>query len=223
MSDKPSDSEVTKLNRALDWAYGRAHDGIPGEPGAEIFADDYLGSHADAEAAIDALIRWQCVKAGTAGFVTGIGGLPTLPIAIPLNLAAVLYLQLRMIEAIAHMRGHDLKSDKVKTLALVSLVGSGGIELLKKAGINVGSKLTAQAIQKIPRALIVTLNRAVGFRLLTKAGTKGTINFSRVIPVVGGLVSGAIDVGATRAIGAAAKSIFPPIRSDKPAAMSDMK
>jgi hypothetical protein len=51
---------------------------------------------------------------------------------------------------------------------------------------------------------------------LTKAGTTGIVNLPRLIPVVGGLISGAIDAGTTRGIASAAKSIFTAIPSDKP-------
>ena len=59
--------------------------------------------------------------------------------------------------------------------------------------------------------MIIKLNRAVGFRLLTKAGAKGIVNLSRIVPIVGGLISGGIDAATTRAIAAAAKQIFSPM------------
>jgi uncharacterized protein (DUF697 family) len=211
MPDKPIESNsgaLTKLNHVFDWAYESAIEGILGDSGAEDFARECLRSRRDSDAAIDALIQLQMIKAGSAGFVTGIGGIFTLPIAIPANLAAVLYIQLKMIAAIAHIRGHDLSSDGVKGLAIACLVGSSAIDVLKEVGINIGSKLTAQAIQKNPGVLIIALNQVVGCRLMTKAGTKGIVNLSRVIPIVGGLISGAFDAGATRTIASAAKSIF---------------
>jgi uncharacterized protein (DUF697 family) len=221
MPDGPIESNsgaLTKLNQVFDWAYGRAIEGILDDSGAEEFAREYLRSHPDPDAAIDALIQWQMIKAGSVGFVTGIGGVFTLPVAIPANLAALLYIQLKMIAAIAHIRGHDLKTDGVKGLAIACLVGSSAIEVLKEVGISIGSKLTAQAVKNTPRALIITLNHVVGCRLMTKAGTKGIVNLSRVIPIVGGLVSGAFDAGATRAIADAAKNLF----TDIPPATSGM-
>jgi uncharacterized protein (DUF697 family) len=140
-----------------------------------------------------------------------VGGVFTLPVAIPTNLAAVLYLQLRMVAAIAHIRGYDVHSDRVKGLVIVCLAGSSATDTLKEVGINIGSKLTLRAIQKIPGTMIIKLNRAVGFRLLTKAGAKGIVNLSRIVPIVGGLISGGIDAATTRAIAAAAKQIFSPM------------
>lgn len=206
---------LTKLQQALDWAYSHAVKGMPGVSGAEALAGDFQSKHLNNEAAIDALIKWQWINAGTAGFVTGLGGLITLPIAVPINLGVVLVIQLRMIQAIAHLRGHDLNSDSVKILACVCLVGAKGVDMLKASGIIIGKKATEQAFKKIPGALIIKLNKAVGFRLLTKAGTRGVVNLPKLIPVVGGLVSGAIDAGTTRAIGGAAKRIFTAIPSDK--------
>jgi uncharacterized protein (DUF697 family) len=212
--DEPISGPLAKIGQAIGWAYERAIEGIPGVSGAEAFADEYLRSHAETEAAIDSLIRWQVIQAGTAGFVAGMGGVFTLPIAIPTNLAAVLYIQLRMVAAIAHIRGYDVQSDRVKGLVVASLAGSSAMDTIKEVGINIGSKLTVQAIQKIPGSLILKLNRAVGFRLLTKAGTTGLVNLPRVVPVLGGLISGGIDAATTRAIAAAAKQIFDPMHSE---------
>ena len=79
---------------------------------------------------------------------------------------------------------------------------------MKDIGINIGSKLTSQVVKKIPGAVIIKLNKAVGFRLMTKAGVTGIVNLPKVIPVVGGLISGGFDVAATRLIARVAKSIF---------------
>jgi uncharacterized protein (DUF697 family) len=213
MSDEieGSSGALAKIGQAIGWAYERAIDGIPGISGAEGFADEYLRSHFDPEAAIDSLIQWQVIQAGTAGFLSGMGGAFTLPVAIPTNLAAVLYIQLRMVAAIAHIRGYDLRSDRVKGLVITCLAGSSTMDTLKEVGINIGSKLGMGAIQKIPGSVIIRLNRAVGFRLLTKAGTRGIVNLPRLIPILGGLISGGIDAGTTRAIAAVAKQIFTPM------------
>jgi hypothetical protein len=209
--NEASSGALAKIAHAIGWAYDRATQGIPGSSGAEGFAEEYLRTHSDPESAIDHLIRWQVFQAGTAGFLSGAGGVFTLPVAIPANVAAVLYIQLRMVSAIAHIRGYDVHSDRVKGFAIACLAGSSASDTLKEVGINIGSKLTMQAIRTIPGSIIVKLNRAVGFRLLTKAGTTGAVNLSRVVPLLGGLISGGVDAAATRAIAAAAKQIFVPM------------
>ena len=52
-----------------------------------------------------ALIRWQNAKCATSGFIAGLGGSITLPVSIPANISSVLYIQIRMIAAIAYMGG----------------------------------------------------------------------------------------------------------------------
>ena len=179
--DEEGSGALAKIGQIIGWAYERAIKGIPGVSSAKRFADEYLRSHFDPEGAIDSLIQWQVIQAGTAGFLSGVGGVFTLPVAIPTNLAAVLYLQLRMVAAIAHIRGYDVHSDRVKGLVIVCLAGSSATDTLKEVGINIGSKLTLRAIQKIPETMIIKPNRAVGFRLLTKAGAKGIVNLSRIV------------------------------------------
>lgn len=100
------------MQQILDWGYDKATNGLPGTPTAQELAEDYLSKHNSVESAIHSLIKWQNTKAATSGFLTGLGGIITLPVAIPANLASVLYVQIRMVAAIAYMRGYDLKATK---------------------------------------------------------------------------------------------------------------
>jgi EcsC protein family len=202
---------VQKLIQCLEWAYEAALKGIPGVDGVEDLAQSYSAQHHCADDAIDSLVSWQIAKASTAGFITGIGGILTLPVAIPANLAGVLYIQIRMIGAIAHLRGYDVRSDQVRTLAFACLAGSAALDILKDLGINLGAQLTQQIIFRISGEVLKRINRAVGFRLVTKAGTRGVVNLVKVVPLVGGLVGGALDAAATKVIGATAKQVFVPL------------
>ena len=173
----------------------------------------YSAKHRCDDDAIDSPVSWQIAKASTAGFITGIGGILTLPIAIPANLG-VLYIQILMIGAIAHLRGYDVRSDQVRTLAFACLAGSAALDILKDLGINIGAQLTRQIIFRISGEVLKRINRAVGFRLVTKAGTRGVINLVKVVPLVGGFVGGALDAATTNVIGRTAKPVFVPIRVD---------
>ena len=157
---------------------------------------------------VDSLIRWQNTKAGAAGFVTGLGGFATMPVTIPANLASVLYVQIRMIAAIAKMGGHDLKSDKIRTLVLACLAGDGTMEILRDVGIQAGKKAAQIAINKISGAVITKINQAVGFRLVTKAGSTGVVNLTKMVPFLGGVIGAAFDATVTNMIGNAARDIF---------------
>ena len=113
---------VETINRTLEWGYEKALNGLPGTDNILELAEDYLSKNSTVDEAIDSLIRWQNTKAATSGFLTGLGGLITLPVAIPANLASVLYVQIRMIGTIAYMRGYDLKMIKLKPLYLHALL-----------------------------------------------------------------------------------------------------
>jgi hypothetical protein len=104
------------IMKSLDFAYDKAVNGIPGFDSAEEMAEDYLKRGGNPINNCNSLIRWQVTKAGTSGFLSGLGGIITIPVTLPANIVSVLYVQVRMIAAIAHMGGHDLKDDRVKSL-----------------------------------------------------------------------------------------------------------
>lgn len=197
-----------KIIEVLQWAYDKALHGIAGTDSAVEMANEYLEHNGPLVDKVNSLIRWQNTKAGAAGFVTGLGGLATLPVAIPANLASVLFVQIRMVAAIAHMGGHDIKSDKVRTLVLSCLAGDAAMEILRDFGIQLTGKLARIAINKINGSVIKKINQAIGFRLVTKAGSTGLINLTKMVPFVGGVVGGAFDATVTNTIGHVARDIF---------------
>ncbi len=198
----------TTITQALDWAYDKAVNGFPGVDSAQKMAETYLAGDGTLHSKANSLIRWQISKAGISGFLTGLGGIPIMPITIPANLASVMYVQIRMIAAIAHMGGHDLKNDKVQSLVYACLAGNAAKDILKDVGIVVGTKLTTQAITKISGKTLTAINQRVGFRLLTKFGEKGVVNLGKAVPVVGGFIGGAVDIVTTHAIGNIARDVF---------------
>lgn len=204
--------DATVIGKALDFAYDKAVEGVPGVPGlqsAESLAKDYLNDPLSLEEQVDALIRTQVLKASTSGFVSGLGGVFTLPVAIPANLASIMYIQLQMVSAIAYMGGHkDLGADRVKTVCYACLCGNAAADVLKGTGILIGKKLTEQAIKKLSYETLKKINRAVGFRLVTKFGQTGAINLGKAVPLVGGVLGGAFDGTSTYTIGHIAKGLF---------------
>ena len=106
------------------------------------------------------------------------------------------------------------RSDQVRTLAFACLAGSTALDILKDLGINIGAQLTRQMIFRIFGEVLKRINRAVGFRLVTKAGTRGMVNLVKVVPLAGGLIGGALDAAATKVIGRTAKQVFVPIPAE---------
>lgn len=113
---------------------------------------------------------------------------------------------MRMIAAIAYIRGYNLKDDEVKTLIYCILAGLSIENLLKSAGIQFTKKTSLSLIQKIPGKVLTAINQKIGFRFITKAGEKGVVNLTKIVPVFGGIIGGGIDWIATKKIAKIARN-----------------
>lgn len=165
--------------------------------------------HADIEKAISRLILESVEAASVNGFLTGLGGFITMPLTVPANMAGALVINARLAAAIAYLRGYDPKDPHVRTVVTLIAVGSNAQQIAKTIGIKVGQKVAMEAIKKIPIALIREINKKVGFMLLAKYGTKrGLIVLAKGIPLVGGMVGGAVDATMTTVIGRTARAMF---------------
>lgn len=205
MSEKVSEGKVMQV---LEWSYEKAINGVAGLDSASELAQSYIKSSVSRNDQANSLIRWQNTKAGTSGFLTGLGGIITMPVTIPANVASVIFVQMRMIAAIAYIGGHDIRDDRVKALVYACLTGNAAKDILKDIGIVAGTKLTTSAIKNISGKTIVAINQKVGFRLVTKFGEKGVINLGKAVPFVGGIIGATFDSVATNTIGNIARETF---------------
>lgn len=198
-----------EMMQLLDKLYDQCNKGVNKvSPPIDELADDYLKRHSSAQIAAKSFISFQVAKCTTSGFLAGLGGLITLPVAIPANIGSVLYVQMRMIACLAHMGGYDTHSDQVQTLVYACLAGISIDQVIKNVGVRFGTKVTMNMIKKIPGSVLTKINQRVGFRLVTKFGSKGLINLGKAIPVVGGVISGGFDFTETRIIANRAYKMF---------------
>lgn len=186
------------------------------------FGDGFVSSHAlsaqylgndkysNDDERIDDLIKWESLKSGAVGFLTGLGGFLTLPITLPADMAAVWAVQARMVGAIAEINGYSLKDESVKTGVLLCLIGSDVASAVRNSGVKLTTKITQSLINKIPGKVLSEINKKVGFRLLTKAGEKGIVNLTKLVPVFGGVFSGTFDTLSTKVVGGFARKFFTP-------------
>lgn len=196
------------LSNILDKIYNATLQGVPETKTCYDLADEYLAKYSSAEDAIDNFVKWQVRKCTTSGFVTSLGGILTLPVAVPANLTTVWYIQLRMIATIAIISGFNPSDDEVQTLAYLCLTGTSMSKIARDAGIKVGEKFTIEAIKKIPTEIIYKINHLAMQRLITKFGTTGVINLGKMVPLVGGVIGGSFDFVGTRVIANKAKDVF---------------
>ena len=189
------------IMKILGACYEKSVNGIPKvSPGVEELANDYLKKHKTKEAACKAMIKSQIAKCTTSGFLTGFGGIITLPVTLPANVTSVLYVQMRMIACIAYMSGYELNSDQTQTFVYACLAGVSVNEIIKQASIEFGVKFAQSMIKKIPGKVLTKINQKVGFRFITKFGEKGIINLGKLVPGVGSVIGGSIDFAETKAI-----------------------
>ena len=206
MGAKITQAEIMQL---LDKLYDQSVHGIAKvSPPIEVLANNYLEKSKDTPTAAKKIINYQIAKCTTSGFLTGLGGLITLPVAIPANVGSVMYVQMRMIACLAHMGGYDTNNDQVQTLVYACLAGISIDQILKQAGIKFGNKFAMAMVKKIPGEVLIKINQKVGFRFLTKFGAKGVINIGKAVPVVGGIIGGGFDFVETKAIANRAYKMF---------------
>jgi len=172
-------------------------------------ADEYVERYGRTEKAIDKMVSNQRLKCTATGFVTGLGGLVTLPITIPADLASSLYIEIRMIAAVAAIRGYDINSDEVKTLVYLCIVGNSVGDVLKQAGLKSLTNYSAKVlIPKISNAIAAKVAENVGNKLLLKTSTKVLPKLGKLVPVIGGVVSGAYNYAEVSAYAKVAKDRF---------------
>lgn len=206
MKELISQEEIMQL---LNKLYEQSTQGIAKvSPPIEELAADYLQKNSDVDAAAKQFVNYQIAKCTTSGFVAGLGGLIMLPVALPANVGSVLYVQMRMIACLAYMGGFDTDSDQVQTLVYACLAGISIDQIIKQAGIQFGNKLAMAMVKKIPGEVLAKINQKVGFRFLTKFGTKGVINIGKAVPIIGGIISGGFDFAETKTIANRAYKMF---------------
>jgi hypothetical protein len=181
----------------------------PFKSAATVANECLAASSGDVDDAVDRAIRLHVRYATTSGAVHGLGGLLVLPVTLTSGLAAVYVINARLAGTVAHLRGYDINSEEVRTIILVTLLGSGGSAALKETGIVIGTKTLHSAVMKVPGKVLIDINKKVGYRLLTKAGEKGVINMTKLVPLVGAPIGATADRLTTRSIAKYAMKNFP--------------
>jgi hypothetical protein len=186
-----------------------AVDGSSAFPGAKATAARSLQSKSDRESAIDALVVQHVGMASAQGFLTSVGGLITLPVGLPANIAGLAVLSVRMIAGIAHLRGYDVDDRRVRAALTLAMLGDDEVRRLVADGKLPTSPL---AIATAPM-FDPTLERVISERVMgSLAGRLGGKHLAvvvvRRIPLVGGGVGAAVDGWLTFGLAAYAKREF---------------
>ncbi len=205
----PNEDKNDPARKIIEWIINIGINGTGFMPSAEQVSKDYRSKSASVEDAINSLIAWNTAYAAATGFVTGLGGIATLPIAIPADLIASYAIAASTVSSIAHLRGYDIQSEQVKTVVLLCLIGEAGEKILQRAGIEAGNKFAQNVIKKIPNKVLKEINKKVGFQLVKKGGGNSVIKLTKIVPLVGGAVGATFDAAYINSCGKFAKTVFP--------------
>lgn len=210
--DKVIDTGVGPLIGSIAWAENRLArvQGTRYEPNADPTRKVRPYERDDIEKTITRLIVESVEAASVNGFVTGLGGFIAMPATVPANMAGALVINARLAAAIAYLRGYDPKDPHVRTVVTLVAVGSNAQMIAKTVGIKVGEKVAIEAIKKLPIVVIREINKKVGFMLLAKYGSKrAVVTLAKGVPLVGGVVGGAVDATMTGVVGRTTRAMFP--------------
>jgi hypothetical protein len=171
--------------------------------GAAALADKQRDEHqGDVDEAIKDIIETHVRLAGAQGFLTNIGGLVTMPVAIPANIAGLALIQCRMVAAIAHLRGYDLDDKRVRSGILASLLGEERmLAMIKKKKLPGTPMAVATAPVYDDHLSTVMANEVAGEMITRMAGKRIAFTVGRRVPVVGGIIGAGTDGFSTWQIG----------------------
>lgn len=166
----------------------------------------------DPEKAIDKIVADHLKLAAASGFASGLGGFVTMVVALPANVAGFYILATRMTAAIASVRGYAIAQDNVRSAVLLALVGADATDVLTKVGYQSTGRLAGLAAQRLPGPLMLAVNKAVGFRLLTKVGKNSLVaRLGRGVPLAGGVLGAGIDAYMLNTIANHTRKEFPAV------------
>lgn len=155
------------------------------------------------------ILHRKSIKNGLIGAITGLGGLITLPVSIPADLACSWRIQASMAFSIAYIYGHTKDTTDLKTDLYIILAGDSAKEVLKRLGIEMSKSVTKKAVDKyITKDIMVKIWKVVGQKIITKAGEKSMTSFMKMVPIVGAPVGFVFDWTATQTVGKVAIKFY---------------
>jgi hypothetical protein len=184
-------------------AFERAVDGCGPLKGAAEAADAKLERHGgDRAKAIGDVVDGHVTLAGAQGFLTNIGGLVTMTVAIPANVSGLALLQAHMVGGIAHLRGYDLSDPRVRNAVLACMLGGDSVTALIETKKLPSSPMAIATAPAYDPELDQRIASHVAAELLERVAGKRTIAaLGRKVPVFGGGIGLVSDGYATFQVG----------------------
>ena len=192
------------LRRVLELAI----DGYGRLPGAKAAAARQLQRNGGSvDGAISSIIDMHVRMASAQGFVTNIGGVAAMPVTVPANLAGMAVVQVRMVAAIAHLRGYDLDDNRVRTALVMCLLGGEQVaKHIHQGTLPTSPMAVATAPMFDPELDRQVAEEVVGDLAARIGGKNMALLVTKRVPLLGGGIGAVMDGIATHQIGRYAKS-----------------
>lgn len=147
-----------------------------------------------------------------AGFLTGLGGLITLPVLLPANVFEFYVQATRMVGAIASIRGYDIDDEEIRSRIVAALVGEDSEDILASIGLGPIAGMASRGIAKrLPSSPSTEVARAIGGRMLRQFGLQSVRLFGKAIPGLGGVLGAWSDRRVLKKIARTAEKNFPQV------------
>jgi hypothetical protein len=195
---------------AFDAVVDRGIRGLPPLVSSWELAVRYMADarYASVDHRVDALIRKESGKNAFATAVINMGGVMTLPLAIPANVYASFAYQARLAAAVALVYGHDIRESRVRTLVGLSMAGRRAVDILKGLGVRFTTMMLTRGAEQLSQRVMAEVGPSVGIRILAQSGEQLPGLMLKAVPVASAVVCAAIDWNYCRAVGRVAQRIF---------------
>ena len=169
----------------------------------------------DANTVARGFIKSYSQMAAGQGFVTGLGGMITLPASVPTDIAAYLGWLARTASAVQLCYGFEHRTETADAQLKIAMLAGSGVSTLTLQGTEIlvtqlGRRVMITPYAQAPiQAVVRALARRVGITLTHKS-------FARAVPVVGGVVNGSVQGGLVYAGGNRIHAYYREIATSQP-------
>lgn len=138
--------------------------------------------------------------AGSQGFITGLGGLITLPVSVPADAAAYVAWLARGASAAQLAHGRETITASGDGQLKLAMLAGAGVSHVTVNGVNVMVSQMAKRVMATPyakapfQAAVKALAAKLGVQLTHKS-------FAKAVPLIGGAVNGSVQAGMVKAAG----------------------
>lgn len=113
-----------------------------------------------------------------------------------------------MISAIAIIGKYNLSDENVSMLVKSCIIGNSIKEILKDFSIKESEVIVREVLEKLTVVTVTKISSKIEFKLVANISKKITLNVSKLIPLISGIIGFIIESLATFSIGYVAKEIF---------------